>query len=398
MKVHEMTASHRVVAKFRQRLADLVGDPDDLFRKLTVVKEEMDGLQYLLPIILKGEDVIRENYRYRWNPPPELKDTIQRLNDAETTLMLNRRKILGPLGEVCGFIFLALLQKYSLPAGVRKKVEAQARLWGRKNSLKFKGLESEVFLSVKGLVDTAYEVAKEALAVGTETIGSKAEVPVGSFKLINTGGFPDKIMLGVKEALEKAEHLLRAKGLGRVCYGEVYVTRTIKSSALAFYVFNQDALFVRANFRKAADLVYNILHELAHRLDYKFLKDKKAEKNKFYRDLNTKARFFKPDVEFPALGDPIKIKNKDYIVDRIGWRQIYIRPPDAVGPSSTYITLDQYSKLKAREKGEAPFGDEGFVTEYASKSPEENFAETVTHYCLGKLSPKLLSGLEAIIS
>jgi hypothetical protein len=391
------TATYRITARFLRRLADLVGDPEELFRKLADAKAEIDALQLLMPEVLEGEQLIEENYRYRWSPPPDKKDAIKKLEDAEFKMSLGQRTVLRHLGEVGRSIFLAILQKYSLPAGVRKKVEAQAKAWGRSRPIKFKGRASEVQLGIKSLVDSAYEVAKEALATGKPTEGSEAEVAVGSFKLVNTGGFSAEVMAGVTEALEKGEKLLRSKGFGKTCYGEVYVTRTLSGTALAFYVLAQDALFVRANFRKPMDLVYNIVHELAHRLDHKFLKSKEPEKNRLYRDLSWKARSHKPDVELPKEGEIIEIAKKPFEVHKVGYSKIYIKAPGSTEPPKEYITVAQYSKIKARREGKPPFGPEGFVTEYASKNADENFAEMVTNYCLGRLSPKLTEALEALV-
>jgi hypothetical protein len=393
-----MNIARRVVARWLLK-ADLLGDPEALFKKLAGLKAAVDELGSLLPIILEGEALIQENYRYRWSPPPEKKELVQRLEAAETKMTVGLSPVNRAMGDVAHDLFLAILQQYTLPKEIRRKVEAQAKVWTRKTPLKFKGRYSEVYQMTSNVVTSAYEVAKEALASGTPISGSDAETPAGSFKLVNTGGFPPKVMEGVAAAVEKAERLLRAKGFGKVCYGEVYVTKTIKGSALAFYVMAQDALFVRANFRNPVDLVYNIVHELAHRLDFKFLTGKKQEIRQLYNNLAFKAKFFRPDVESPEPGTEVTVNNKPFVVDRVQRPKVYIRKPedDPSVPSKSYLTLDAYARIKAQAEGKPPFGDDGFVTEYAAKNEHENFAEMVTHYCLGKLQPSLVEKLEAIV-
>jgi len=391
--------ARRVVARWLSREADLLGDPEDLFRKLSELKAATDELGTLMPVILEGEALIQENYRYRWTPPPDKKDLVQRLEEAESKMSRGLSPLNRALGDVAHDLFLSILQQYTLPKDIRRKVEAQAKIWTRKTALKVKGRYSEVYQTISNLVTAAYDVAKEALASGTPISGSEAETTVGSFKLVNTGGFSPQIMEGVAKALEKAEHLLRAKGFGKVCYGEVYITKTIKGTALAFYVTAQDALFVRANFRNPVDLVYNLIHELAHRLDYKFLTGKKQEIRSLYNSLAFKAKFYRPEVEPPDPGQEIKVDNKDLVVDRVMWPKIYVRKPteDPAIPSKSYITMDAYARIKAQAEGRPPFGADGFVTEYAAKNEHENFAEMVTNYCLGKLQPSLVEKLEAII-
>jgi hypothetical protein len=352
-------------------------DPTTLFRELAKAKAHMGRLQKdLLPAVQKGE-AGKEN--------PEI----------TSKMAVGLREVMTNISRVGRSIFLALLQKYSFPNETRKKVEAQAKLWGRTKPLRFKDSQSNVFFAFQKVVNTSFDVAKEAMEVGKPLEGSTAKTSAGSFKLVNTGGFKDPIMLGATEALERAEKLLRARGFGKVCYGEVYVTKTLKGgNNLAFYVVPQDALFIRANFRKPTDLVDSILHELAHRLDFKFLKSRESERDKLYRDLSFRVI---PKVRPPAVGEIITIRNKTYVVDRLSETKIYLKHPADPKPATAYITLDQYGKAKAREKGESPYGVDGFVSEYAAKSPAENLAEMISAYCQGKLSASLVEALESLI-
>lgn len=395
--MHSLIA-YRVLGRFLCR-ADLMGDPKALFAQLGDMKRELDFLQVYLPELLDGEAIIAVDYRARWKPSPEQRPVIQKLQDAESKMSVGQARAVRGLGAICNPLFLAILQTLALPKTTRRKVEQQSRKWVRKKSPKIKGRESEVYLATKGIVDEAYETAKEALEVG-EPIGSESEIQVGSFKLVNTGGFKPDVMQDAAEAMNKAEGLLRSKGFGKVCYGEVYVTKTLHGSSNvgAFYMPPKDALFVRANFRQPIDLVHNIIHELAHRLDHKFLQGKQREINKLYGDLAFHKQWLRPtDIPKPLPGDEIPINRKPHIIDRVLGPKIYVRKPDEPSPSNSYISMDTYRVIKNELAGKPPWGEEGFPSEYASRSPGENFAEMVTGYCLGKLAPKLREALESII-
>jgi hypothetical protein len=114
---------------------------------------------------------------------------------------------------------------------------------------------------------------------------------VGSFMVFNTGGFNEKVMEEVIKVVSKSETLLRRKGLGRVCYGDVYITNTVYKSTrvLAFYMRGDDRMYIRANLKgKLGPAIQSVVHELGHRLQYRFLQSKKRDIDALYRSLGDK--------------------------------------------------------------------------------------------------------------
>ena len=62
-----------------------------------------------------------------------------------------------------------------------------------------------------------------------------------------------------------------------------------------------------------------------------------------------------------------------------------------------FLGIDRIARIKRQLEGKPPWGEEGFPSEYASKSPGENFAEMIAAYCLGRLSPALQELLKTIV-
>src|SRR5690606_28033188 len=98
-----------------------------------------------------------------------------------------------------------------------------------------------------------YETAKRILETGQE-MGEDSKWDAGSFKVVNMGGFPDKVMQESVRVVKQADQLLRKKGLGKVCYGDVQVTNSIQKSTrlIAFYLIGKDELFLRGNLKGKA--------------------------------------------------------------------------------------------------------------------------------------------------
>lgn len=98
----------------------------------------------------------------------------------------------------------------------------------------------------------------------------------------------------------------------------------------------------------------------------------------------------------------MKIKGKLYSVRGIEWNRNLneIVTLDVVGQPGrgASLPLDSWIKLKAQEEGTPSTGPkEGFVTQYAKKNADENFAEMISAYCLDKLTPHQIEQLEQII-
>lgn len=302
-------------------------------------------------------------------------------------------------------LFLGLLQEYVLPTAIRKKIEAAAKFYGKGKALDpKKDVAGDVYKKLTATYREHFLLAKSAITAGTHRSEPEAQSnwTAGPFKLINTGGFDDKTMTTVQEVVEKAVQLLNNKGLGKVCYGDMHISNTVgrSSSVLAFYVYGKDEMFIRGNLKgHQAHALSTVIHELAHRLQFKFLNSKKGAIDSLYRALSlggdrerVKEILDNPSLK-PQPGDTITSGRTTYVVDSVVYDTVHLL--DQKDPKrKAKIPLLGYLE----EKGLEPeIIDGGYVTRYAKTSPEENFAEMVQFYCRGRLGPKLTEKLEEIL-
>jgi hypothetical protein len=236
----------------------------------------------------------------------------------------------------------------------------------------------------------------------------------GPFTLINTGGFDDAVMANCAKVVEAAAHQLQSHGLGQVCYGDVLISNTLqKSNVLAFYLLAKDEMFVRANLKgKEGAAVETVVHELGHRLQTRFIPvAKHAEIKRIYNLLARKSaearaeaidRVWKDPALKPKPGDSFVSKGEEFLVtnlnvgprgDIIVQLKAKVQPP-GMGTVGGRISLEGY----AAAKGILPkIEHSGFVSQYASTDPDENFAEMIAAYCAGKLPPDQVEMLKAVL-
>ena len=387
-----------------QKLADSIGDPPELLRDFerAVQAVEIPESQLLLAKTALEEWVKSGpplgNYDTAYKALSPLQDTAYRA--------LAKIKNQGVVADPGHKLFLAILQRYTLPAALRKKVEIASRTYLKSLKPRFKAksgppLYLEYILAYEkflGALKLHLSVAKEALAQGKEHSEGGPEatrVEAGPFTLVNTGGFSDKQMAEVVEVMEKVTSLAKSSGLGEVCYGEVQVTNTIsRQSVLAFYLIAKDELFIRANVKANIDTVQTVLHELGHRYEHKFLGNKRGPAV-LYQTLEGQERRRSWGIgtkpKKPNPGDTLEAKGKRYVVlntvpSRNGFKvnlTIEGKPN-----SSASVALDAFWALK----GEAGrnFDEDpnyiGFVSDYAKKGgPSENFAEMFAYFCMNRL-------------
>lgn len=300
-------------------------------------------------------------------------------------------------------LFLALLQQYNMPAPIRKKVEKAAQFWAKTRMSRVKDVEDGalVYHKLMGVYEDQIHTAKDALAQGeprgTEEDGAKI-LNAGPFKVVNTGHFDQETMETSAAIVKEAAGLLQSKGLGKVCYGEVFVSNRLDNpSTLAFYHITSDEMFIRTDLKRAyASALKTVLHELGHRYYYKFAKAKHGAIHNLYSRLKGQTSELKRQLvnevmedpqRRPQPGDTYDNRGVVWVVDEVrykGLRSGYqIQLHDQNNPKNKgSLPVESWIQIKGYKLENAP---SGFVTPYASTKPEEMFAEMFAFYCLGGL-------------
>lgn len=418
MPLHPTTTALRVAARWH-RLADSIGDPEELLKAFEAVVGWLSVLEKDIPWMLEAEKIWNEGGFTSWYRIPE--EAKEKLLQDHGVPGLKLIKDYGPYRQDFalkvrfsqGFqrahdLFLSILQKFQLGPQLRKSIEAAAKYHSasrRKQPSDEQALGQYIktLATVRGQAAAARQAIQEGVPHGQE--GTQEVLRAGSFRVVNTGGFDDQTMQEVVAVVETAEKLLRAKGLDRVCYGDVLVSRTLsKPTTLAFYLVSKDEMFVRANLRgKQHDAVKTVCHELGHRLHFKFLRSRDQELRDMYRQIHGKTNKSVRVREIleanPIVpGDTIVgTKNTLYEVTGTGYGsgEVQVKLQQKSDPTQkAHVGLESYLQIK----GLLQHSDlSSHVTPYAAKNYEENFAEMVAFWCLNKLPEDQVGMLEQLV-
>jgi len=449
----------RVLARFKG--GAMVADPEGSFRKL---RQTLDRWDEYVSEARKLQDIFADYSKAGVTKLPHLKGPGILAYPNDATDLDRRFAKLEPVMRRIGALVrgsysedfrdtwdlaLTILQKYSLPTPLRKKIEVISRHWATKQKArkpklpKGWGIEyysASVALYLKYIDDLRDQHAalSEALSKGRPIAEGDAEdaakVKAGPFILVNTGGFSEDVMQSVAEAVKEAAQAASLSGLGAVCYGEVFVSQSVhKKTTLAFYAIEQDDLFVRADAKASDHVVRTILHELGHRYEHKFLQNKSAPHKLYlliggrHRDAIRKMKPTKGDtltdpktkVEYEVtglVGDKVMLRTKPdpnlvRVLEEQGREKTLQRRPELakdegsnatilesniqayvdielarMGVTKAKINIEGYYAVKGIDPRTA-IDFQGFITPYAASKPGENFAEMFAFYCMGDLPP-----------
>jgi hypothetical protein len=344
----------------------------------------------------------------------QLKETSGQRYDLEYQILsgFNYVKLQGQAEQ----LFWAILQQYVLPPRLRSGIESASRFWSKRRlQIRYKnrrGYEHDAellqyYLKLcvvmrKQVTDAQAAIVKGKLQADP-AVAEQTTTKVGSFKVINTGGFRDDVMDKAAEVVNKAEKAMRSIGLGRVCYGDILVSKTVnnKRTVAAFYILASDEMFIRANTPTNWDTIRIVCHELTHRLQHKFLSAKKAEINNIYRNLKAQAFLGRgiPDEYWPHAGDKVVLDQGRKVtvtsVHRSRSKVEYVS--EEKPPVRWSAPIEAWIKMKGLDLGSLP-GFKGFITPYARTDPDENFAEMVSFFAIGKLPQDQIALLEPILN
>jgi len=286
----------------------------------------------------------------------------------------------------------ALLQDYDMTVAHRKAVEVGVHLLSHgarpkaprtgDRALAMASFVLDRCITVQNLLSSAKVVIESGKKHSTEGVGATANAtkfPAGSFTVVNSGGFPEKTIRTVVDLVKKADQALKRSGFPQVCYGPVFITKTVgrSSSVLAFYDLKTDDMYVRANLKGSGNsILLNFLHEVGHRFDFKFLKDNQG-KQRLYNEVSRQ----EGQREFiaPIVGTQFKDhKGLNWEVLRVSGSSLYVQ--DAEGRTGT-MSVRGYYEQTGKLRDTANPKHLGFVSAYAKTDPDENFAEMFSLYC-----------------
>lgn len=304
-------------------------------------------------------------------------------------------------------MFIAMLRHYQLAPKDRRKLESAVRFWSRKKLSTPRIASKDYFTPYERWfafadgetpemhehLDLARRILEKGGWVGG---GEEGKIKAGPFLLVNSGGFKPDIIEAVAEACREAASLMERAGIGHACYGEVYVVgRVSGSNVVAQYERATDALYVRASVRRDYEYVRNLIHEIGHRLVTKFGSDEAVKQiQRLYGRQQTRARLV--DYELPPIGETLREANGEFIVTGYRGRSVLLRKQGEAGEKVYSVTLEGYARAKGKQFGLVP--EQGFVTAYATRSPEENFCEMVSFHCSERLPAKQQELLEPVFA
>jgi hypothetical protein len=399
--------AQRVARRFR---AKSIGDPKRLLSEFERVVEYMAELEPLVPRMREAQRAVEDDpsleYKaHKGQVTGDLAELGKLWGKQIAHFRLQPSFALSRAHQTDGAdLFLAILQHYDVPKKVRRVIERGAKFFSKTRTRKPKDPQAiDNYVKTLKTYRDFLEAAESALLSGTfRGEGAATRLPAGKFTAVNTGGFSDEVMANCVDAIEKVSRLLTAKGLGRICYGDVLIANTVgrSSRVLAFYQKPSDEMFVRANLRgKKGTAVEVIIHELAHRLHFKFLKSKDRDIQQIYLRLLGDDRKLTQEalddpVNKPKVGDTLTSKGKTYEVVGVGYRRGLVvelqRTDDPKRKASVSMAGWLQMKGFVSEAG-------AFVSLYARENSQENFAEMVTHYVLGTLPDDQVEMLEAVL-
>lgn len=402
---------HRIVATWRQGAEDpksILPTFERAARELLGMVSETDIRWYLEHPEFSSPT--RETYQQQ-------KDEVNRsykIESALTTILYRSVQSKHGQGEFHKSgeqLFRAILLSYELPKQVRTKVEEANRFFAkvRKPSIpREPHALVEAYQKLNALVLGYLAAAKQAVLVGKGHSEETTQVQAGRFKLVNTGGFDDKVMDKLSELVSKATELLKKKRLDKVCYGDVQITKTLrKTSTLAFYLKSSDELFIRANAPKTQDTLQVILHELGHRMENRFLRSREDDVKAMYKAIGRTAMPPPPAkiLPRPTKGESIVYKGTtlyvisvDYSPRTEGYFRVRLDPdPNTTKKPTMSATLAGFAVLQGKISPEEAHPTP-YITPYAkSGGPSENFAEMFAFYCMDKLPEAQVEMLEKIL-
>lgn len=331
----------------------------------------------------------------------------------------NTLKVRGRLADFSVPLLRGILETLTLPPKIRAGVERTLRAFPDTVPKLPASFNQASLLALLYKYEELIELgrktillAEEALRTGQAHQEGGGRIPVGDFVLVNTGGFDSATMDRISKVVDQGGRLLHQKGFGKVCYGEIFITKTIsRSNENAFYYLPEDKVFIRGNMRADQDSLKTFLHELAHRLQHRFLKGRDRDVEALYQAIGrqdqTRAETEREELKAlrPRPGTPLLFKGTRYEVvgvqpslrgDKVLLKNVHTGQGGFSAPLETFLSIQRGEEERSRK----PITPDhlGYVTDYAKRGgPDENLAEMLAFYCLGRLPLNQVDLFRAVV-
>ena len=296
-------------------------------------------------------------------------------------------------------MFLEVLREYRHGPQDRKALEAAAQLLGKSRVMTpgtTEGAKKKAY-ELLDILDRALDAVDRVLAQGD--VCEKNECALaGCFRVVNTGDFDDKTMRHALGLVERAASLVNAAGFTEICYGDAYVTQRLKRAAvLAFYMIEEDRMYVRAKPARGEETmeVETIVHELGHRLDFKFLtpEGQRLSARVFHDFTRRLDRSEIVGAKEIVVGHEFETGGHSYAVTHVvGRSTVHVRRVDK--PSVTgRMGWRAFQIMEG-----ATVSDDPFPSVYARKNENEMFAELFRACVLGTATREQREVFDRIVS
>lgn len=254
-----------------------------------------------------------------------------------------------------------------------------------------------------------------ALEIMSEVADEGGSFRHGPFRIFTVPGVTRAETAVALEVFDEASSKVRPK-FPQVLYGDIYLATTLASAGsrtrAASYVSNDDTIQLSVRARKRFGDVYTIIHELGHRLDYKFVRG-----TPLYREFSTLSTH--KEWEMVLFDRKLRVQVATELVqvaeDRRAGRsfrplspeaELWVKQPEVdVKPLMTAFLA---GKLDAGQLHARLMGDKDLermtgkvlheplaVTPYGATKVTENFAEAFAHFVLGMEMPAPLQAILA---
>ena len=250
-------------------------------------------------------------------------------------------------------------------------------------------------MRLESLIDTLKSLARVESRLTDYTSVEKV-IPHGAYKILNQHGFRPDEYQGVIQLLDAASEVIARAGFGQAVYGEVSLESKPGQRWAGLYSHRSDdiSLNMGVNHRDGS-AVYSLVHELGHRVWFKFLSETQREHYEDQYFGTAPLRFSLQDREqfwhaWEESGWDARAARKRLPVPLQEPFAAYLADykKHGVSPNTKGLQISPEMLRRQFVRSDARYivldhKDLSSVTDYGQTSVLEDFAEVFAHHCLG---------------